>query len=500
MKIKILAIVLLVTNFVNAQKIKVDKGEVKTSTDNRPVISKVINNKIYVATFENDIATITGFDVNTMKQVSSFKTEKLKRIIDNGVLFIDAKIIVLHMNKWNNSTILGDVFSYDGKNLIKDISLTDFKYVNSNDYGNEGKFMASENGKYFMITNSNYEEKASFDYSIYSDNIKLIKKGSVKFPEKNSEAYVQNLILSNTANIGALIYQDNNDEPLTTFFILKKESKQIEEVKILSDKYVSFNTKYIGTKNAYFITGLFGLSYEHKNEHYKKMLHGAFGIKLDLNDLSISYSNFTDFNEEQVKTYNQELNKVPIWKMTTSNWEYVKTNIFNEFLRINIDAVSIDKDENIVMGISSFHWVDEHTNFTSNIIVGQFRLNKSGNISNFVAIPKYLTMVGQLPEEYLFSLIFCSNENILSIYNDDESNIKNLTDITKNKSKLDKSALLTCAETDQYGSFKKYALLPYDKDVLVFAHSSLYIDCNLTFATATRDKGEVVLLKFTSIE
>ena len=122
MKNIIIAAFLIMSNLLNAQKIKVEEGEINAICDKKPVISKVFGNKVYLATFNSSKVTITGFDATSMKQSSVFTTEKLKNLVAKGVIFLENKCIVLYKEKFQESPVRGDVFAYDGKNLFKNMA------------------------------------------------------------------------------------------------------------------------------------------------------------------------------------------------------------------------------------------------------------------------------------------------------------------------------------------------------------------------------------------
>jgi hypothetical protein len=505
MKNKTLCLLFLfAVHFLSAQKIKLETGETGVKTYDRPVISKVINNKVYVATFLDNKTTITGFDKVTMKQTLAFTTEKTKYIVNSGVLFLENKIIVIY----DKNGVFADVYDYNGKSISKGMTLTSFAYENSWRYYS-GDCMSSENGKYFMVSHSNKDSKPAFDYVIYDSEMKLVSKGNVKLPKEYSSAMIRKLLLSNTANIGILAYLSGES---SKFSLLRytKASKTVEEIKVLSEEFFVLKSNVITTRNGIYIGGLYGNNYTVKvkfqGEMTERMIEGAFGVKLNLDDLSVVYSNLTPFSEEQAAAYNSEMLKHPNYSRALEKAGTPEGKIHNEYLDINVDGMAVDKNDNIVLALSSFNGVSETNKFATNIIICQFRLKKEGGLSNFKIVPRRHTSYNDPLEDgfrnsdYFYSSLVCSGECIVSVYNDDEKNIDNLTDMNKNISDADKKSLLAGAEVKNDGNFKKYKLLPQDADVLIMTYCTMYIDETLTFAIATRDKGEVVLLKITSLE
>ena len=500
MKNIIIAAFLIMSNLLNAQKIKVEEGEINAICDKKPVISKVFGNKVYLATFNSSKVTITGFDATSMKQSSVFTTEKLKNLVAKGVIFLENKCIVLYKEKFQESPVRGDVFAYDGKILNKNMSLTDFIFDDWSLIENFGQFMVSENGKYFMIANSNIDRKPTFDYAIYSDELKLVKKGNAKLPAKYNAGRILKLILSNTANIGILAIEDFEGSASTTYFILKKDSKQIEEIKTLSSEYKGYESKVITAKSGYYIGGLTGIAIP---KTYTNYLHGVFGIKLDLNDLSIVYSNFTNFSESQATEYNTELFKWTYLSNVT-NIKYPEGLIHNDYVTTCLDGFTLDKNDNLVFGISS-EKIGEGLRMADNLVICQFRLTIEGSISNYTIIPRRQTANMNATSDfyysdYFYSSVVCSGDYIISIFNDGQKNLDNLTDMNKNVENAGKKSMLVGVETNIDGVFKKFALLPNDKSVLIITFYTEYIDSNITFAFATRDKGNAVLLKISSVE
>ncbi len=508
MKNKTLFLLLLFTgNFLSAQKIKVETGETGVKTDFRPTISKVINNKVYVATFMDNKATITGFDKATMKQTLSFTTEKIKFIVISGVLFLEDKIVVIYYTK---KGIFGNVYDYNGKDISKDTPMTTFEYENgwTNDNNYEGECQTSENGKYFMISSSNKDNKPVFDYVIYGSDMKVVSKGNVRLPKEYSSGKIRRLVLSNTANIGILAHQEESAKFSYLRYI--KASKTVEETKVFSEGYFILKSNVITSKNGIYIGGLYGNEYtvrvKFQGEMTYPMIEGAFGVRLNPDDLSVIYSNVTAFSEEQVAEYNSEMLKHPSYHMALKNGNTPEGKINSEYLKINLDGMTLDKSDNIVLALSSFNGVSESIHFATNIIICQFKLKKEGGISNFKIVPRRQTSYndpwegGFRNSDYFYSSLVCSGENIVSLFNDAEDNTNNLTDMNKNIAAADKKSLLASAEVKNDGSFKKYKLLPKDADVLILSDCTVYIDETLSFAIATRDKGEVVLLKITSLE
>ncbi|MDI1234360.1 MAG: hypothetical protein PSX81_08765 [bacterium] len=487
MKIKLLILITLLIQNAFSQKVKIETGDLNVDNDFKCVISKVFNGKVYTCAFQNKRLTVVGFEVSTMKQVSSFTTEKIKHLIPQGVLFLENKIVILHSETINNANMLGDVFSYDGKNILTDFELYNFGETNSYRI----KHIVSQNGKYFMLSNTNYMKGATFEYGIFDVNIKFASRGNIKLPRGHNTSYIDQLILSNTGNIGIFSFEEDKKNTFS-YLKLNKGSKIVEEIKIISTEYHPILSKLVSSNDGYFFGGIYGT----------RGIQGAFGFQLDLDSLNLIYSNLTDFTDEQGESYNTELKKHPNYK---KGLEKIKdTKIMSRDLKLRIDGITIDKNKNIIFGLSSFHSVDEYNKFATNIIICQFRLNANGGMSNYIIIPKRHTNYNDaytgshLPSDYFYSSIVCSGNHIVSIFNDQEKNISNLTDMNLNVSGVDKKSLLASVETTEDGKFEKNILLPDQKDILIMTEFTLLIDHDLTFAIGTRDKGNVVLLKIIS--
>ncbi len=507
MRYKILILLILILQNLSSQSIKVAVADLDVKLDNNYfAISKVKNGKVYAASYKSDNykVEISVFEVSTMKKVSSFATDKIKNLLDeNGVLFLENKIILIRSEKWLGPNIICDVYDYEGKNISKDNSLNNFKVVNKFGDRNFGDNIVSQNGKYFMITSNNIPGKAGFEHVIFDENLKVVSKGIISLPKAQINSTIERLVLSNTANVGIFSYVQEEENSSFRYFKLDKGSKSVEEVKVLSESYQPFKSQIISSKDGYFIGGTYGTFYNVKqtisNTNAGHCNYGAFGLQLDLDNLSIIYSNFSEFTPDQVKAYNDQLLQFKFTKKI-----FLKSNpegrIYNEPYRLIISGLTLDKNKNIVLGLTSYSY-----EYSSSIAICQLKLTADGNMTNFSIIPKLHwlnnpnTNTGKyFPTQFYSSAIVCTESSLVTIFNDQEKNISNLTDMNKGSSGVDKSSLLASAETKEDGSIKKFILLPNDKDILLYLYFTTFIDENLTFMIATRNKETMVLLKVSS--
>jgi hypothetical protein len=256
----------------------------------------------------------------------------------------------------------------------------------------------------------------------------------------------------------------------------------------------------------YYVGGICGAPYSTKgnDEANNDMIEGVFGLKLKPDDLSLVYSNLSSFSEEQAEDYNNEISKHPNYKKHLAHAKTPKGKIHNEYIFIQLDAMTVDASGNIVLAISSFVSAAEGNSFATNVAICQMKLLAEGGLSNFKVVPRRHTSYHDPLDgnyhrsDYFFSSLVCKCDNIVSVFNDDKKNISNLTDMNKNFPTADKSSLPACADVDGSGKFRKYALFPEGEHVLILSKFTKYIDENTTLTVATRDKKEMLLLKIYS--
>jgi hypothetical protein len=490
----------------SSQSIKIEFAGTGVKPDYGSGISGIFNNTIYTHSASGNKVTITGFDANTLKQTIQFKGENTSGFFGGeGLLYLENSVVVLHEQKRERSEIYGNIYAYDGKLLSEDKLLHKFVTLNKDGHRSSysSKDIVSQNGKFFALFS--YFKPGEFEYVLYDQQIKLQGKGIVKFPKEYSDSRVFELTLSNTGNIGILA-NDEGEKCSFNILRLKKGEKVAELVKTLSSAYKPHMDKVIATASAIYIGGVYGNQQIVKDmesfsgKTTENSVYGAFGIKLDQDKLDIVYDHLTAFTPEQVKAYNTEFEKFYRFKAIAETHNYSKERMYNFNSMLRMDGMSIDKDDHIATALSSY---DSRTNgnvfIETSMNICQFKLTSSGSITNYKVVPKRQQTYGSNGNSSCFlSSLVCSSDNVVSLFNDDEDNLDNLTDMEKNVTKGNKKAWLVGAETKSSGSVKKIALLPENNDVLILPRNFMFINDRLSYALGLKDNGEIMILKINS--
>lgn len=494
----VFCVLLLSSGLLFSQSVKVQTAETGVETYDLPTLSKVVNNQVFVATFSDNKATIIGFETGTLKQTVKFTTEKTKFIVKNGVQFLENRIVVIYEN---NGAFM-DVFDYKGKLIAQKLPLSNLTHDDSWN----GFCEVSENAKYLMVAHPVKNYYSPINFVVYDAEMKLVNKGSIKLPKGFEKSRIEQMVLSNKGEIAVLASSDEESMNIG-LFKYTPASKAVEMIKELSNNHYILNSKIIVNKKGIYVGGIYGDYYDSDKKvdgmNRVRSIDGAFGVKLNVDDFSLIYDYFSPFKEDQAEAYNAEMKKHPNYSKGFEKTSSPDGKIINEYLQNHLDGMSVDRNDNIAMAISSYHGIADNNTFATNIIIAQFKLTKDG-VSDFKVIPKRHTVYNDPMEdgfrvsEYFFSALFCNGDKMISIFNEDEKNLDNVSDMNKNISAANKKSLLADVETKEDGKLKKYKLLPGDEDVLILTGTVLYVDETTMYAIATRDKDAVVLLKFTA--
>ncbi|MES2616358.1 MAG: hypothetical protein V4613_00680 [Bacteroidota bacterium] len=481
MKIKIYALItcLVATSIQTiAQNIKAVAGETTSKVQSRPFISRIYNNKIYIANKAKNTVEVTVFDAESMSKLSEFKFPiKDKEIKGEEVFFMDGKILIRYFLYPSLATEYFDIYDFSGKQLHQRKELVKHKFKNENGEIEGAEIKISEDGKFLLLA-SNGGNKKGKDYNLFDSDLKLVFNKTIKYEGVNYNGVMMYTVLTNTGEIGQLIRDDGGLREVRFVTLDKTAGKFIEGETILSEMMPSLPKAYF-KEGMIYLGGTLQIPGEADN--YK----GAYSIKINLTDLSVAYSHEGLFTTEQIEDYTNKHNQI-------YNGSFMQKPKEPRIFNCQVSAITVDKNDNVVFSLSStFQYLLENIPQMRGVNMTQF-ICADGAISNFNVMYLFQHDYSFLNEMRFGNIIFSNGIHIRHLYNDDKDYIG--INFEKKGCKIAKNKTGGLSAENIGENSNRSLLFPPDQNIHIFPKIYI-ISSNICYMAGVLDGDKLVLVK-----